>query len=50
MLPSLNFEVLINSNQKYNVNLIKLENIFNFRTYYNLKIESIFLLKVNLYL
>ena len=30
MLPSLDFEVLINSNQKYNINLIKLENIFNF--------------------
>ena len=30
MLPSLDFEVLINSNQKYNINLKKLENIFNF--------------------
>lgn len=33
MLPSLDFEVLINSNQKYNINLIKLENIFNFWAY-----------------
>ena len=33
MLPSMDFEVLINSNQKYNINLIKLENIFNFWAY-----------------